>query len=215
MTGTSRPKTGSFAGAGMARPRSFARPGWWLTFTDLMALMVASLVLLYAMGTPRIPSGFVLPGVLDEAPDAASALPPAARPNAASSSQRAALAQAPLVQALSEIGLAGAAVRQIGAHRLLIRLSGEDVGQLFARPALLQALAGRIAAAGWRPRELVLEVEGDPAADRVPAALAALSPLRALGAPGVTIRQTGSRGAPSSAIRALLIALAPMREESP
>ncbi len=214
MTRTRQPKTASRAGTGMPRQHSLTRPGWWLTFTDLMALMVASLVLLYAMGTPRIPPGFILPGVLDEAPDAASALPPVHRADAMSS-QRAALAQAPLIQALSEIGLAGAVVRKIGTHRLLIRLSAEDIGRLLAQPVILRTLTTRILAAGWRPNELVLEVDGDPSAERLLAELADLSPLRALGAPSMTIRPTGSPARRSPPIRTLLVELAPMEGGSP
>ena len=214
MTGVQRPKNVLLVATGGPRRRSLARPGWWLTFTDLMALMVASLVLLYAMGTPRIPSGFVLPGVLDTASDAVSALPPARRTGTAPS-QRAALALAPLAQALSDIGLVGASVEKIGRHRLLIRLSPDDARRIVAHPALFQALASRIAAAGWTARELVLAVAGDPALSHVARWLTQLSALHALGIPGVTILPTKSPAAHAPTIRALLVELAPMEDGTP
>ncbi len=214
MTRTPQPKTASLAGTGLPRQRNLARPGWWLTFTDLMALMVASLVLLYAMGAPRIPSGFVLPGVLDGAPDTTSALPPARRTGTAPS-QRAALTLAPLAQALSDIGLTGATVEKIGLRRLLIRLSANDIQRVFARPDLSGRLASRIAAAGWTGRELVLVVDGDPAPEHLAGWLARLSSLRALGAPSVTIQPLTPSAAHASAIRALLLELAPMGDGTP
>ena len=174
----------------------------------------ATLVLLYAMGTPRIPSGFVLPGVLERAPDTVSALPSAGRAGT-TPSQRAALALAPLAQALSEIGLAGADVEKTGPHRLLIRLSSHDARRLFARPLLSRLLASRIATAGWTATELVLEINGDLTPNRLSHWLAQLSSLRALGARGVTLRPTMPPAAPASEIRALLVALAPREDGTP
>ncbi|RMF74292.1 MAG: hypothetical protein D6740_02530 [Alphaproteobacteria bacterium] len=213
MTGRRQPEGGLLTRPGLSRRRTLARPGWWLTFTDLMALMVASLVLLYAMGAPHIPSGFLLPGVLETATAARAPLPPA-RTESTIPSQRAALTQAPLSEALSDIGLSGATVERRGLHHLVIRLAGSDLQRLLGAPDLVRALAERIAAAGWAVTELVVDADIDRAHNRLPEPLAALSPLRAAGMPGVTIRPAEASPAADSMIRALLVDLVPREEDA-
>ncbi len=162
------------------KPAARARAGWWLTFTDLLALMVASLVLLYAMGAPRLPAGFALPGALDAAPAPDPFVIPRAGDHAAGSGARPALAAVALEAAMTQLGMPGVRIRALGPDGLLLAVPGDRAQELLSRPDAATRLARAIAAGGWTIAEIVAApAQGAWTAERLAALAAALGTNRA------------------------------------
>lgn len=188
-------------------PAARARAGWWLTLTDLLALMVASLVLLYGMGTPRLPAGFALPGALDAAPAADPFTPRRTADGAARTRARPALAAVTLQAAMAELGLAGVTAKPVGADGLVLSMPAQAVEVLAGGQQAADRLAGVIAAAGWRIREIIAASLEDAGAATGMEALA-----RALGARRTAITllpAAGGDAPPADGARMIWLRLEP------